>query len=265
GIPVNSPARAGTQLGSWERVRPAVERAGALPQAFRQDIILLATESLIQAVEVRLGKLAPEEVAEELDRRERTGFIFIKHFHIALLAYEEEEPAMRFYFPELLKGYNPVREGERLARVEFFEAPPEPRWASASPSAAQPAAPAGLARAEEMLRQRDLEGAEVLFERVVQEGGPQQGAALYGLAVVASDRRERARAKSYFQRALEAGVEARLRGWSHIYLGRIYDLEGAREQALEHYRRALALQTGVERIEQAALRGLEQPFGSAEP
>jgi hypothetical protein len=38
-------------------------------------------------------------------------------------------------------------------------------------------------------------------------------------------------------------------------------LEGNRERALEHYRAALALNTRQERIEQAARRGLEQPFG----
>ena len=53
-------------------------------------------------------------------------------------------------------------------------------------------------------------------------------------------------------------------GWTHVYLGRIYDLEGARQQAVEHYQAALALHTGLEVVEQAARRGLERPFGEKE-
>ena len=52
--------------------------------------------------------------------------------------------------------------------------------------------------------------------------------------------------------------------WAHVYLGRIYDLEGNRQEAIAHYRAALALNTRVERAEQAARRGLERPFGQEE-
>ena len=63
---------------------------------------------------------------------------------------------------------------------------------------------------------------------------------------------------------LKSEAPADIMAWTHVYLGRIYDLEGNREGAMTHYRAALALDTRVERAEQAARRGLERPFGQDE-
>ena len=68
----------------------------------------------------------------------------------------------------------------------------------------------------------------------------------------------------YFQKALEHSRNPVILGWANIYLGRIYDLEGVREEAVVFYRAALSTGSGIERIEQAARRGLEHPFGQEE-
>ena len=46
-------------------------------------------------------------------------------------------------------------------------------------------------------------------------------------------------ARSYFERALEVAHEPKVVAWSHIYLGRIFDLQEDREAALDHYRAAV--------------------------
>jgi tetratricopeptide (TPR) repeat protein len=99
---------------------------------------------------------------------------------------------------------------------------------------------------------------------VLREVDPEEPRALYGLAIVAGQQQDQELAKSYFLFALKRAREPFLLGWTHIYLGRIYDLESSREQALGHYQAALGLKSGLEKIEEAARRGLAQPFGQSE-
>jgi tetratricopeptide (TPR) repeat protein len=83
--------------------------------------------------------------------------------------------------------------------------------------------------------------------------------AVYGLALVASQEKQPELAKNYFQQALDISKSPRLLAWSHIYLGRILDMEQSRELALQHYRQALV--TAEEPVaRQAAERGLQAPF-----
>jgi hypothetical protein len=48
--------------------------------------------------------------------------------------------------------------------------------------------------------------------------------------------------------------------WSHIYLGRIFDLEENREQALAHYRAALQAGDPTPDTKAAAEKGLAAPY-----
>jgi len=48
--------------------------------------------------------------------------------------------------------------------------------------------------------------------------------------------------------------------WSHIYLGRIYDLQENREAALGEYRAALKVNDLPQEIKAAAERGIKQAY-----
>jgi hypothetical protein len=48
--------------------------------------------------------------------------------------------------------------------------------------------------------------------------------------------------------------------WSHIYLGRILDVEEQRDQAVAEYQAALTVRDGQPDTKQAAEAGLKQPF-----
>ncbi|HEY4682822.1 MAG TPA: tetratricopeptide repeat protein [Candidatus Acidoferrales bacterium] len=89
--------------------------------------------------------------------------------------------------------------------------------------------------------------------------------ALYGMAVMATLNKDAEQAKEYFQRTLQRAREPRLLAWSHIYLGRIYDMEDRRELALSEYRAALAAGDPSEAVRSAAHRGLEKPFRPPKP
>jgi len=66
-------------------------------------------------------------------------------------------------------------------------------------------------------------------------------------------------ARNYFQKTLEVAREPRLLAWSHIYLGRILDLQEERDAAVGHYRAALSADQAPE-VKAAAERGLKQPY-----
>ena len=68
-------------------------------------------------------------------------------------------------------------------------------------------------------------------------------------------------ARTYFERALRTAHEPKVIAWSHIYLGRIFDLKENRDAAIDQYRAALSAAGGtLPEAKLAAQRGLEQPY-----
>jgi hypothetical protein len=48
--------------------------------------------------------------------------------------------------------------------------------------------------------------------------------------------------------------------WSHIYLGRIHDIQDERDEAVAEYRAALTVRDGQADTRQAAEKGIQQPY-----
>jgi tetratricopeptide (TPR) repeat protein len=67
-------------------------------------------------------------------------------------------------------------------------------------------------------------------------------------------------ARNYFEQALGVAREPKVVAWSHIYLGRIFDLQEERAAALDHYRAALTAGPQLPEIKAAAERGIQQPY-----
>ena len=76
-------------------------------------------------------------------------------------------------------------------------------------------------------------------------------------------------AQAEFQQCLKLSQDPRTLAWSHIYLGRLYDLqqadedhprEGSRASALAEYNAALAVRDGRPDTRQAAEAGLKTPY-----
>ena len=84
--------------------------------------------------------------------------------------------------------------------------------------------------------------------------------ALFILARAATLRADMPGARTYFERALEVAREPRIVAWSHIYLGRILDLQENRVGALLHYRAALSAGDTTPDTRAAAERGIEKPY-----
>src|SRR5215475_6377065 len=92
------------------------------------------------------------------------------------------------------------------------------------------------------------------------DGHEDAGRALFILAQVATAKRDMAGATGYFQQALKVAQEPKVIAWSHIYLGRIFDLQERRENALDEYHAALTAGGTMPEVKAAAERGLQQPY-----
>jgi tetratricopeptide (TPR) repeat protein len=123
---------------------------------------------------------------------------------------------------------------------------------------AKPADP--LEVAEERIASGDLNGARQLADAALASPQQDHPRALFILARAAALSRDMQGARTYFERTLEVAREPRMVAWSHIYLARILDLQESREEALKHYRAALAAGDDKPDTKTAAERGLQQPY-----
>src|SRR6266849_6680662 len=125
-----------------------------------------------------------------------------------------------------------------------------------------------LAEGERQIAAQNAAGAAAAFERVLAKY-PEQPRALYGLAVAAVLQGDADHAKELFGRLVvnpppsdpRLGTKDPLiLAWSHVYLGRIYDVDGNRELAVSEYRAALAVEGAPESARRAARRGIEKGY-----
>ncbi len=237
------------------------QRAPALDESFKSDYLLLTTESLIKAIESRLDK-RPAAVNEAM----LEGYILTAYFAEELPVYEKQEQAMRFYYPDMIKGIDLVREDARLSQIQFVSQAPV-RQAKVTPPP-QPPEPQGayktLAQAEQLYTERNLEPARQLYQKAILETSekPLHAKAYYGLARIAALQKNPELAESLFQKTLECEPEPQVRAWTLVYLGRLSDAAGDREQATRRYQEALAVQGASPAAHQAAAQGVQRSFQS---
>jgi Tfp pilus assembly protein PilF len=84
--------------------------------------------------------------------------------------------------------------------------------------------------------------------------------AYFVLAKVASFKGDMEGAQANFQKAVDSGKDPHVVAWSHIYLGRIYDIQGERDDAVAQYKTALAIGDVPPDAKAAAEHGLQQAY-----
>jgi len=238
------------------------QNAPYLEPYYKSDFSLLATECLIKAVESRLAPASRRQALVDEDLRE--GYILTAAFADALPAYEKQEQSLMFYYPELVNSINVGREQERLSKVQFASEPPV-RRARETPVEKKPeltGARKTLEDAEELYGKRDLENARAAYLRVLTETTEKalQARAYYGLARIAALQKNPELSQQLFEKALVSEPDPQTKAWAHVYLGRLADAAGDRQQAATHYQAALKVDGGSEAARDAARKGLEQAF-----
>ena len=230
-----------------------------LAESYKSDFLLLTTESLIKAVEARLPGSA-----ETVDEALREGYILTPFFAEQLTLFEKQPEAMRLYFPEMIKRLNVVREDQRLAKVQFDEHAKvrAAKVVEAQPRAEPSPSEKAIEAADKLYSNKNYDGAKQAYLRVL-EVTPDKSVharAYYGLARIAVLQNDAEMGERLFQKVLDSGPDPWVMAWTHVYLGRLSDVAGNREEAAKHYQTALAVDGASAAARQAAEQGIQQSF-----
>jgi hypothetical protein len=235
-----------------------VVKTAPMDESFKNDISLLVTECLIRAIEARTAGAAnaPETQRKQaIEDSVGQGFILTRYFYEALIQFEKDPAGLRSAYGEMVGNIDLRKEEKRAAQVQFaVKADPELLHLS------RPIEGKLLVTAEQRLAAGDANSAQKLAQEALDEKSEDPGRALFILAQVATMNRDLQGARKYFQQALEVAREPKVVAWSHIYLGRIFDLQEDRTAALDHYRAGLSAGASLPEAKAAAERGLRQPY-----
>lgn len=231
--------------------------APALGESYKSDFLLLTTESLIKAVESRIDK-SPSSAKEALAE----GFILTPFFAENLPLYEKQEAAMRLYFPDMLDQLDVRKESKRLDGVQFAAAPTQKAVPAAplAPTPEETPAEKALGDAEKLYAARDLDPAREKFIGILKltDERPVHARVYYGLARIAVLQKNLDLAEQLFRKTLELSPDPHTRSWTEVYLGRLYENTETPQDALEHYKSALATDGAPEGAKQAAREGIRK-------
>jgi len=249
---------------SMQRLDPLLGnvQTAPMPDAFKHDITLMLTESLIRAVEARMlpgGKAKEAERTAAVQRSVEEGFVLTRYFYGALLDFEKEVAGIKDSYGNFLYNIDLAREKKRASDTVFAsEAAPE----VVSASKQTPHEERFLDDAEQRLASGDPAGAQKLATQALSNprSTEDQGRAFFILARAATLSGDMEGARGYFERSVQSAHDPRTLAWSHIYLGRIFDIQEKREQAVAHYRAALQAGDPTPDTKTAAEKGLAAPY-----
>jgi tetratricopeptide (TPR) repeat protein len=189
------------------------------------------------------------------------GFVLTQYFYEQLLQFEKDPASLRDSIGEMVYGMDIDQQVHRARQTDFDKQADADVLERSKPRKLE-----GLDLAEAKLAAGDVSGASQLARQAL---SPQEDS----LAAVASNARANfilARvavmtghpedAINRFQTTLATSKEPRLRAWSHIYLGRMLDLECKRDQAVSEYRLALETRDGQQDTRLAAERGIKSAY-----
>jgi tetratricopeptide (TPR) repeat protein len=233
-------------------------KTAPMEESFKNDVSLLVTECLIRAIEARTagsGKASETQREQAVEDSVEQGYILTPYFYEALIQFEKDPAGLRNAYGEMVGNIEVRKEEKRVAQIQFA--------AKADPELLRLSRPLEgklLLTAEQRLSAGDTNSAQKLAQEALDEKSEDPGRALFILAEVATMNRDMQGARNYFQRALEVAREPKVVAWSHIYLGRIFDLQEDRAAALDHYRAALNAGASLPEAKAAAERGLQQAY-----
>jgi hypothetical protein len=234
-----------------------------MDENFKSDPALLVTECVIRSIEARSpasGKASLSEQDRAVNDSMAQGFVLTRYFYDRLLEFEKDSIGFRNALPAMLTQIDIRKEQKRAGQIQFASAA-EPELLQLS----RPREGKLLTTAEERLSAGDVPTAEKLAKEALAEKTEDPGRALFILAQIALHGNMNG-ARDYFEQALKATNEPKVVAWSHIYLGRIDDLQDDEEngplraQAIAHYKAAVGASDELPEAKAAAEHGLQKPY-----
>jgi tetratricopeptide (TPR) repeat protein len=268
-------------------------REAPLEYRFRSDIVELTIECLIKAIETRTMDtgiapyvVPPDAKRSDFERIEHDrgvvqqkmeqvrqvrlhhemaqGYVLTQYFYEQMVQFEKDPASLKDTIGELVYGMDVDHEHHRAHEVTFDQQADDDVLRRAAPRKLS-----GLDLAEARLAAGDYATASALAQKAVAGASSTQdgkgdsgeiGRANFILARTAILTGHPQEAIEGFQKAANSAKETRILAWSHIYLGRILDLDCKRDEALAEYKEALAVRDGQQDTRLAAERGVKAAY-----
>jgi tetratricopeptide (TPR) repeat protein len=275
---------------AMERIQPMLRGVQDAPLEFfyKSDVVALMTECLIKAIEARTFVIAEEKPKKpnaartrtELDQytqaiaiydretslaRERLvttdeqqGWTMTGYFYRGLMAMEHNGDGLRDEIAPMIYGMDVDREKKHAQETVFVKSvPSDPLRPTRAARQLE-----GMDLAEVDLLKGDINGAADLAEKALAQPDADHGRATYVLARIELMQGDPEKAQQGFTKALTLSKDPRTLAWSHIYLGRLYDIESTpeRAKAVAEYRAALEVRDGRPDTRLAAEAGVKQRY-----
>jgi tetratricopeptide (TPR) repeat protein len=275
-----------------DRMQPILKEVRDAPLEFRyrNDTVPLTIECLIKAIEARtmdtgvpVYTIPAGTPRSELPRYEHErqiyqqkvdvvrlaavrhdmtqGFVLTQYFYEQLIQFEKDPASLRDSIGEMVYSMDVDQQVHRARQIEFDK--------EADGDVLQQSKPrklTGLDLAEARLASGDVATASSMARQVLTVHGD----TLESVAESARANFILARADllaghpedafNGFQKTLATSKDSRLLAWSHIYLGRMLDLECKRDEAISEYKEALEARDGQQDTRLAAERGVKTAY-----
>jgi tetratricopeptide (TPR) repeat protein len=280
-----------------DRTQPVLKEVRDAPMEFRfrSDSVALTVECLIKAIEARtMDTGIPEyKIPANADRSEMPryeherqlyqqkvdavriaamnhdmtqGFVLTQYFYKQLVMFEKDPASLADTIGEMVYSMDVEAEAHQAHQIEFDKEADDDVLTRSKPRKL-----AGLDLAEARLAAGDIAGASAMASQALT--GQSKSESPETLEAVATGARANfilARAALLqghpdqavddFQKTLAASKDPRLLSWSHIYLGRILDLDCKRDEAISEYQAALKTRDGQQDTRLAAERGVKTAY-----
>jgi hypothetical protein len=246
-----------------------VRNVEGVQQGYVIDFHTMMGESLIRAIEVRMDRLSAVRAKETVDSYYRSGLLLMPYFYSVMGDFEVQDGSIRDQFLGIVKNIRVADEQQRFAST--FMSIPVSQKAAVTAEVPQVEAPPPanpmrdlLKEGEAALNANNNEKAKEAFQKVLSDYDRANGAALYGLALIASRSGDSDQARDFFEKTTRSeGVDPSMKVWAYIYMGRIFDLSCHREKALEYYQQAVKVGDNTRNAQNVAKDGIKKPYGDA--
>jgi tetratricopeptide (TPR) repeat protein len=281
-----------TRANAVDRMQPILKEVREAPLEFRyrSDTVPLAIECLIKAIEARtmdtgipVYKIPANADRSDLPRYEHErqiyqqkvdairlaavrhdmtqGFVLTQYFYEQMMQFEKDPASLRDTIGEMVYSMDVDQQVHRARQIEFDkESDGEVLGRSA------PRKLTGLDLAEARLAAGDTATASAMARQVLRvhadtlESAADSARANFILARAAILTGHPDQAIEGFQKTLAVSKDPRLLSWSHIYLGRMLDLDCKRDEAIAEYKTALTVRDGQQDTRLAAERGVKTAY-----
>ena len=278
-----------------DRTQPILKEIRDAPLEFRyrSDTVPLTIECLIKAIEARTMETGVPKytIPANADRSDMPryeherqiyqdkvdvirlaavhhdmtqGFVLTQYFYEQLIQFEKDPASLKDTIGEMVYTMDIAQQQHRARDIDFDkEADGDVLERS------KPRKLAGLDLAEAKLSTGDVATASAMARQALAVKGDSLEAvansarADFILARVAMMTRDPEGAIDGFQKTLASSKEPRLLAWSHIYLGRMLDLDCKRDEAVAEYKEALDARDGQQDTRLAAERGVKTSYAAA--